>query len=137
MHARSRAWTEPCRTRQPTLAPVTAHQPTAAPARFMRWLQTYDHTLSPIKRSRLLTALPSTNQPAICVNGRCPPKLSSGQSRTWSDPEQKRWHDAQAKWGGSTRRVLTLFEEPFEASQQQLRRYTGKTVHVLKMDCDG
>lgn len=99
-------------------------------------IHTYDHTLNPLKRSRLLVSMPSTNLPAICVDGRCPPKLPGGMPRAWSNPEQTRWKKANATWGDA-QRVLTLFEEPFEATQQQLRRYTGRTVHVLKMDCDG
>ena len=88
-------------------------------------IHTYDHTLNPSKRSALLLAVPSTNQPRPI--GR----------NAWSMPEQARWRKAQAAIASGTKRVLTLFEEPFEGQEYQLRRYAGRAVQLLKMDCDG
>ena len=32
---------------------------------------------------------------------------------------------------------VTLYQEAFNATATQLRRYAGRTVQLLKMDCDG
>lgn len=90
----------------------------------------YDHTLSAAKLSALPIKNPTRRHKKLRV------QLQKG-ARTRADSVLTSAASTRIDLLNVEERIFRFYPERFNATSEQVRRYRGRTVQILKLDCDG